>query len=72
MRPELEIPVPITDILKILGWSRAKFFRHRIELVNCGGIFYQREGRPPRRKIKAFPTRLRNWIALKTVKGEAV
>jgi hypothetical protein len=68
----VEIAVPLDSILRILGWSRAKFFNKKEELHNCGAIFYINQGRPPRKRIYAFPSRLRNWISLKSSKGEII
>lgn len=75
--PSEERAVYLPEILKILGWSRSKFNslnretgkKWRVELKDDNAIFYQREGSPPHRRIKAFPTKLREWMALKSSKG---
>ncbi len=67
-----EFAVYLDDILTILGWSRAKFFNKKKELDEAGAIFYRYEGRPPQRRICAFPSELRTWIRLKASKGEII
>ena len=46
----------------------------RQELEDCGAIFYMLKGNPrehKRRKVVcAFPSHLKNWIAIKSAKGE--
>ena len=68
----VESAVYLKDILAILGWSRRKFFRRREELIRCGAIFYRRQGRPPQKRICAFPSTLRIWAGLKGTKGEMI
>ena len=68
----IETAVYLEDILSILGWSRRKFFRRREELVSCGAIFYRRQGRPPKKRICAFPSTLMIWAQLKATKGEMI
>ena len=68
----VEIAVPLSGILTKLGWSRRKFFHKRLELVDSGVIFYRREGRPPVKRIYAFPTRIERWVGLKASKGEMI
>jgi hypothetical protein len=65
-----ERAVHLKDILQILGWSRSKFFDHKEELENCGAVFIRYEGRPPTKRICAFPSELRSWIRLKASKRE--
>ena len=72
-----EDAVYLPEILKILGWSRSKFNsfnretgkKWRVELLDDNAIFYQYEGRPPHRRIKAFPSTLREWVHWKISKG---
>ena len=66
----VEIAVGFEDILKILGWSRSKFFNYREVLQDAGVIFYRWEGRPRVKRMYAFPTRLQEWIARKSVNRE--
>ena len=68
----VETAVRLDDILRILGWSKSKFYRRRIELINAGVIFYRYEGRPPKKRLYAFPGRVQNWIALKASKREII
>ena len=68
---QVETSVGFKDILKILGWSQDKLYRNRDELLDAGVIFYQRIGHKlPRRRMRAFPSRIQNWIALKAKKRE--
>lgn len=74
-RPEgqdlmFEVSILIQHILKVLGWSERKFYYNRNELVELGIVFYRREGRPPRRKIYAFPSRIQRYVTAKALKGE--
>lgn len=72
-----EDAVYLPEILKILGWSRSKFNslnpetdkKWRVELLDDHVIFYQHEGSPPHKRIKAFPSDLRKWIHWKISKG---
>jgi len=68
--PDVETAVYLTDILRILGWSRRKFFMQREDLQSAGAIFYRKQGRPPRKRICAFPSRIIRWISIKSSKGE--
>lgn len=53
-----------------LDCSRWTAMRRRNELKKAGVIFYMTKGRPPRRQVYHFPSRLRAWIGLKSSKGE--
>ena len=66
----VETAVHLEDILRILGWSQSKFYRRRWELDDLGIIFYRYQGRPPVRRLCAFPSDLRAWIRAKAKKGE--
>jgi hypothetical protein len=65
-----ESAIRLREILAMLHWSRRKFFYLRQELQNSGVIFYINEGRPPRKKIYAFPYQILRWTSLKGAKGE--
>jgi hypothetical protein len=67
----VETAIKIDDILKVLNWSRAKFYRRKQELLKDGAIFYQKSGYSTQRskKIMAFETTLRRWIAKQAQKG---
>jgi len=67
-----ETAIYLDDILKILGWSRAKFFNRKDELQQCGAVFCRYEGRPPKKRICAFPSEIRTWIRNKASKGEII
>ena len=67
---QVETSVEIDDIIKILNCSKRTFFRKRQELIDAGAIFYQYQGRPPRKRIRAFSSRIMNWMGLKAQKGE--
>lgn len=67
---QVELAVPLDKILEVFGWSRRKFFYWRQELKDAGVIFYRNEGRPPRRRVYAFPSRIQKFISLKSSKGE--
>jgi hypothetical protein len=63
----------------IFGWkaiaalfnvSERKMRYLKQELQESGVIFYMRVGRPPKRRICAFPSRLKVWAALKSTKHE--
>jgi hypothetical protein len=75
----VETAVYLDDILKILGWSRAKFFQKhwKNELVKLGVVFYRIErrkcsdGKTRRyKRILAFESRIQRYIVLKSRKGE--
>ena len=68
----VEVAVHLQDILRLLGWSERKFYAHRDELLECGVIFYRKQGRPPVRRICAFPSELRQWIRLKSRQRETI
>lgn len=69
---DVEVAVYRKDILKILGWSRNKFDRRRHELDEHGILFHRIQGRPPVRRLCAFPSDLRAWIRAKAKKGEPI
>jgi len=65
----------------IIGWkaiaemfncSERKMRSHRNELKKSGAIFYMWMGRPPRKRVCAWPSRLQRWTALKTAKYNEV
>lgn len=65
-----ETAIGFDEILRILHWSKTKFYSRRQELLDAGVIFNQYEGRPPRWRVRAFPSRIKNWTGLKASKGE--
>jgi hypothetical protein len=61
----------------LIGWkaiaaifcvSERKMRYMRQELYESGVIFYMRKGRPPKKRVCAFPSRLKAWAALKSAK----
>lgn len=38
----------------------------------AGVIFYMTRGRPPRRNVYHFPSRLKVWVSLKAAAGEKI
>lgn len=69
------------DEVAIQGWAAiAKFFNcserkmrnYRDELLTSGVIFFMNLGRPPRRTVCAFPSKLRNWAGRKGAAGEVI
>lgn len=69
---DVEIAVGIKDILRILGWSQRKFYYHKKELVELGLVFKRNEGRPPKKRTYAFPSRLQRYTAEKGRMGEPI
>lgn len=59
-------------IAAMFGCSERKIRNYRHELTNLGVIFYMNLGRPPRKRVCAFPTTLKRWTALKALKGEII
>jgi len=58
-------------IAKIFGVSVDYMISRKDELISCGAIFYLTKGRPPKRHrvVCAFPSALRIWAQLKSIKG---
>ena len=66
----------------ILGWKNiAEFFqvserkmrgRLKRELLEAGVIFYIRVGRPPRKRVAAFPSLLQRWTIIKSTNYKEV
>jgi DNA-binding Lrp family transcriptional regulator len=73
MTDDLEIAVPyMKSIAMTLRCSVRTCHNKRKELVDAGVIFYMNIGRPPRRTIFHFPSRLKAYTGLKAAKGEIV
>ena len=68
----VEIAVPLEDILKILGWSRSKFFQKAGELRDLGVIFYRKEPNFYKPRIRAFPSRIHRYIHEKSRRGHVL
>lgn len=56
----------------MLGLSKRSAIKRKDELEACGVIFYMRVGRPPRRMVHFFPSRVMKWTGLKAAKGEMI
>jgi len=65
----------------IPGWEAIAFslnmnirtaIRRKDELIQAGVIFYMIKGRPPRRQVYHFPSRLKTWTGLKSMAGENI
>jgi len=78
-----EQPVYFHELLDILGWSKSKYYSFNAEtgmrwcdeLKLAGVVFRQYEkvkGCWPRKRLKALPSRINNWRALKAAKGERI
>ena len=79
MRYQFEVAVHLNQILEMLGWSRSKFYsknKHGVkryeELASWGAIFYRYEGAPPKKRICAYPSVLKDWVSSKSRKGEII
>lgn len=68
----VEQAIGFEEILKMLGWGKTKYFRKKQELIDLGIIFKRYEGRPPRTRTYAFPSRIHKYIALKARRGEKI
>lgn len=58
------------EIAALFQVSDRKMKGYREELRAGGFIFYKYVGRPPQRRVCAFPSSLKKWIAIKSAKGE--
>ncbi len=59
-------------IAKTVGWSLRSAYRRRDELREAGVVFYRKTGRPPKKAVFHFPSRLKDWIARKSAAGEKI
>ena len=64
--------VGMKRIAETLGCCLRTCYYRREEWLNAGVIFYMRKGRPPRKLIHHFPSRLKAYTGLKASKGEMV
>jgi len=60
------------NLAKMLGMSLSSAKRRRVELTNAGVIFYRHVGRPPRKRVHFFSSRVIKWTGLKAAKGEMI
>jgi len=61
---DVEIAIGSKDIMRMLGWCRAKYYQRLRELETLGVVFYMRQGHPPRRVVKAFPSRVIKYASI--------
>lgn len=60
------------EIARLFGCSEKKVRLLREELLNSGVIFFMNLGSPPRRRVLAFPSRLKKWAGLKGFYREVI
>jgi len=68
----VDAPLYLDDILIVLGWSRAKFYRCKKELLEAGAIFHLFQGSPPQKRIRAHESTLKEWVRNKSANGEMI
>lgn len=65
----------------IIGWkaiarmfniSLRSMIKRKGEMLNCGAIFYMNLGKPPQKRVCAFPSILKAWQIKKSSKGEMI
>jgi len=61
---DVETAIGAADIMQMLGWCRTKFYMRCKELERLGVIFYTRKGHPPRKVIRAFPSRIIKYCGM--------
>jgi hypothetical protein len=67
----IESAVPYWDaIARTLGYNKRTVYRLKPELQAAGVIFYRKVGRPPRRIVFHFPSRLKTWAGIKGARNE--
>ena len=59
-------------IAEMFGVTERTMKARRQEFLEAGVIFYMNHGRPPRKRVCAFPSLLRRWTILKAGDGEAI
>jgi len=59
-------------IASLFNVSERKMRYKKQELCESGVIFYMRVGRPPKRRVCAFPSRLKAWSGLKSKYHEVI
>jgi hypothetical protein len=60
------------EIARLFGCSEKKVRLLREELLASGVIFFMNLGSPPRRRVLAFPSKLKNWAGRKGAAGEVI
>jgi len=64
--------VGMKSIAATLGCSLRTCYYKREEWLDAGVIFYMKRGRPPRKLIHHFPSKLKAYTSLKGSKRETV
>ena len=61
-------------IAQMFGVTERTMQTRRQELMEDGVIFYMNHGRPPRKRVCAFPSILQRWVILRQreMKGRAI
>lgn len=71
----------MAEEIAIIGWkpiaemfncSERKMRNYKQELLDSGVIFFMNLGRPPRRRVLAFPSRLKKWAGRKGFQREVI
>jgi len=59
-------------IANMFGVTERTMISRRKELLEYGVIFYMHHGRPPRKRVCAFPSLLQRWVILKALDGRVI
>lgn len=57
-------------IAELFQVSTRTMIKRKEELQKSGAIYYRIKGKPPRKVVCAFPSKLKQWIADKSKKNE--
>lgn len=60
------------EIMTFLGWSEGKFYRKLPRLIKAGRLWYEWHGKPPRKKLKSYPSLLMEFQVRQALKGEVL
>ena len=59
-------------IAKMFGVTDRTMKARRRELMDAGIVFYQNHGRPPKKRVCAFPSLLLRWTVIKGSGGKTI
>ena len=59
-------------IAEMFGVTERTMKARRQEFLEAGVIFYMNHGRPPRKRVCAFPSLLMRWTVLKGSNGKPI
>lgn len=71
----------MTEERALVGWkaiadmfslSERAMISKRKELLEYGVIFYMHHGRPPKKRVCAFPSLLQRWVIMKALDGRVI